>query len=126
MALGKDIGNFSFKITSVSFGENGATVDVDGTADNFGTVLGTLTFTGEPAAPGGALSWRGQSYPDGGEAADPSVRAASNRSATTSGEPGWSSTPPMVRSLPPTASWISQRALSRGKTWSGAEHRLTM
>ena len=69
MALGKDIGNFSFKITSVSFGENGATVDVDGTADNFGTVLGTLTFTGDPAAPGGALSWRGQSYPDGGEAA---------------------------------------------------------
>ncbi len=67
MALGKETGDFSFKITSVNFTEDGAIVDCDGTADNFGTVLGTMTFTSEPGAQNGALSWRGQSYLENGD-----------------------------------------------------------
>ena len=69
MALGKEVGDFSFKITSVNFTEDGATVDCDGTADNFGTVLGTMTFkTAEAGAQNGPLSWRGQAYLANGEA----------------------------------------------------------
>ncbi len=69
MALGKEIGNFSMNITSTTFSdEGGAAVNVDGTADNFGTVLGTLTFAGgDPDAPNGALSWRGQAFLENGE-----------------------------------------------------------
>ncbi len=69
MALGKEIGNFSLKITSVSYADDGAaTVDCDGTADGFGTVLGSLTFAaGEPEAKNGALRWRGGAFLDGGE-----------------------------------------------------------
>ena len=70
MALGKEIGSFSLKITSVSYADDGAaTVDCDGTADGFGTVLGSLTFVaGEPGAKRGALRWRGGAFLDGGEA----------------------------------------------------------
>ena len=68
MALGKETGSFSMKITTVSYTEDGATVDCDGTADNFGTVLGTMTFkTSEPGAQSGALSWRGQAYLENGD-----------------------------------------------------------
>ena len=70
MALGKEIGDFSFRITSTSFGgeEGTVQVNVDGTATNFGTVLGTLTF--HVQAPGdktGALTWRGQGFLENGE-----------------------------------------------------------
>ncbi len=70
MALGKEIGDFSFKITSVSYPDDQtATVDCDGTASGFGTVLGTLSFTlSQPGATRGALNWRGQSFLDSGEA----------------------------------------------------------
>ena len=68
MALGKEIGNFSCKITSISYSEDGATVNCDGTADNFGTILGTLTFqASEPAAQSGAASWRGEAYLENGD-----------------------------------------------------------
>ncbi len=67
MALGKEIGDFSFKITSVSYSDEAATVNCDGTADNFGTVLGTLTFAGEPGTLSGPLSWRGEAYLENGE-----------------------------------------------------------
>ncbi len=69
MALGKEIGNFSLKITSTGFHEGDVFVNCDGTADNFGTVLGTMTFVGgDPNAQNGALKWRGNSFPDNGEA----------------------------------------------------------
>ena len=68
MALGKVTGNFSLKITSISYSDGSGTVNCDGTADNFGTVLGTLTFSAsEPAAKNGALSWRGEAYLENGE-----------------------------------------------------------
>ena len=70
MALGKELGNFSFKITTTSFSdERGAVVDCDGTADNFGMVLGTLTFHGgDPNEANGWLSWRGQAFLETGQA----------------------------------------------------------
>ena len=47
MALGKEIGSFSLNITSTGFSDDGtAWVNCDGTADGFGTVLGTLKFAG--------------------------------------------------------------------------------
>ena len=69
MALGKETGSFSFKITSTRISDDGAAaVDCDGTADTFGTVLGTLTFAGgDPGAQNGALSWRGQAFLENGE-----------------------------------------------------------
>ena len=70
MALGKEIGEFSFQITSVGYaGDEGKVdVNVDGTATSFGTVLGTMTFAvQEPGAKSGALSWRGQGFLENGE-----------------------------------------------------------
>ena len=70
MALGKEIGDFSFQITSTSYaGEEGTVhVNVDGTATAFGTVLGTMTFhVDTPGDKSGALSWRGQGFLDDGE-----------------------------------------------------------
>ncbi len=68
MALGKVTGNFSLKITSISYSDDSGTVNCDGTADNFGTVLGTLTFSAsEPGAQNGGLSWRGEAYLENGE-----------------------------------------------------------
>ena len=69
MALGKEVGDFSFKITSSSFSSDGATIDCDGTATNFGTVLGTLSLSGGDAgAATGAANWRGQAFLENGEA----------------------------------------------------------
>jgi len=68
MAFGKEIGDFSFKITSVSYdGDAGARLNVDGTATSYGTVLGTVALSGEPGASGGSASWSGQGFLDGGE-----------------------------------------------------------
>ncbi len=70
MALGKEIGDFSFQITSTSYpGEEGTVqVHVDGTATDFGTVLGTMTFRADaPGAKSGALSFRGQGFLENGE-----------------------------------------------------------
>ena len=69
MAIGKEIGDFSFKIVSTTYAEEGGSVQVncDGTATNYGTVLGTMTFRGEPGAKSGSLSWRGQGFLDNGD-----------------------------------------------------------
>lgn len=69
MALGKKIGDFSFKMTSVSYGGEDAIVEIncDGTADGFGTVLGTLTLCGEPGGKSGPARWRGDGFLESGE-----------------------------------------------------------
>ena len=68
MALGKELGEFSFKITSVGYAKDGsANINLDGTATNYGTVLGTLTLTGEAGAKGGTASWRGDGFLDNGD-----------------------------------------------------------
>lgn len=67
MSLGKEFGEFSFKLTSVTLTEDGANVlNYDGTATGFGTVLGTLTARGEPDTSRGTMSWVGQGFLDNG------------------------------------------------------------
>jgi hypothetical protein len=70
MAIGKEVGEFSLKTTSVSYAEDGGSVqlNLEGTATRYGTVLGTATFRGEPGAKTGSLSWRGQGFLENGEA----------------------------------------------------------
>jgi hypothetical protein len=69
MAIGKEIGQFSLKSTSTNYAEEGGSVriDCDGTATGYGTVLGTLTFKGEPGAQSGPLTWRGQGFLENGD-----------------------------------------------------------
>jgi hypothetical protein len=69
MAIGKEIGEFKLKSITTSYALEGDTVEVnlDGTATGYGTVLGTLTFRGEPGAKSGPLSWRGQGFLDTGD-----------------------------------------------------------
>jgi hypothetical protein len=69
MALGKEIGSFSFKLTSVSYAgpEGSAQLNVDGKADRYGTVLGTLVLSGAPGAKNGSASWRGEGFLENGE-----------------------------------------------------------
>ncbi len=69
MALGKEIGDFTFKQTSATYAEDGGSVSVnfDGTATRFGTVLGTLIARGEPGAKQGTCSWRGQGFLENGD-----------------------------------------------------------
>ena len=68
MTIGKEIGEFSLKSISTSYAEEAGIVQVnlDGTATGYGTVLGTLTFRGEPGAKSGPLSWRGQGFLEDG------------------------------------------------------------
>ena len=68
MALGKEFGDFSFKITSVGYSEDGtAQINLDGTATSYGTVLGTLTLRGEPGAKRGTATWRGDGFLENGD-----------------------------------------------------------
>ena len=69
MAIAKVLGEFTLKSVTTTYALDGATVEVnlDGTATGYGTVLGTLTFRGEPGAKSGPLSWRGQGFLDNGE-----------------------------------------------------------
>jgi len=69
MAIGKELGKFTLKSVTTTYPLDGGTVEVnlDGTAAGYGTVLGTLTFKGEPGAKSGPLSWRGQGFLDSGE-----------------------------------------------------------
>jgi hypothetical protein len=69
MAIGKEIGEFSLKSISTSYaGDAGSVyVNLDGTATGYGTVLGTLTFRGDPGATSGALTWRGQGFLENGD-----------------------------------------------------------
>lgn len=72
MALGKELGSYSLKQTGVRYSEDGTsvTVDCDGTATDFGTVLGSLIIRAEPGATRGTCSWRGQSFLESGERAE--------------------------------------------------------
>lgn len=87
MALGKEIGTFSLKVTSVSYSDDGATLNCDGTADNFGTVLGSLTVSGggDPNVTSGGLSWRGEAYLENGEV----LRAAGEGAWEQLGQHKW-------------------------------------
>lgn len=69
MAIGKEIGEFSFATTGTTYGDETGTVHVncDGAASGYGTVLGTLTFRGEPGAKSGSLTWRGQGFLENGD-----------------------------------------------------------
>jgi hypothetical protein len=69
MPIGKEIGDFSLKSTSTNYADEGGSVSIncDGTATGYGTVLGTLTFRGEPGAQSGPLSWRGQGFLENGD-----------------------------------------------------------
>jgi len=69
MAIGKEIGEFSLKSISTSYSEEGGSVQVnlDGTATSYGSVLGTMTFRGEPGAKSGLLTWRGQGFLENGD-----------------------------------------------------------
>jgi hypothetical protein len=66
MAVGKEIGQFAFKVTSITYGETSSQINLRGTATGFGTVEGTLTTRGEPGAKSGTCSWRGAGYLEDG------------------------------------------------------------
>jgi hypothetical protein len=65
----KQIGEFSFKLTSINFNPDPSgsvviQVNREGTATNFGTVAGTLaTIPGK----GGTFTWCGAAYLDNGD-----------------------------------------------------------
>ena len=59
MALGKEIGEFSWKATSVIRGETSAQWNFQGAGLEGNTVQATVTFTGGADAERGAVSWRG-------------------------------------------------------------------
>lgn len=69
MALGKEIGDFSFKLTSAAYAEDGSGVQLnyDGEATGFGTVLGTMYGRGEPGAKQGTCSCRAEAFLDNGD-----------------------------------------------------------
>jgi len=68
MALGKQVGEFSFKQTSITVGETSSQLNFHGTAAGFGTVQGTLTVrTDEPGTPRGTCSWRGVGFMEDGK-----------------------------------------------------------
>ena len=67
MAVGKEIGEFSYKVTSATYGDVSVQVNLHGTATGFGTVQGTLTVTGEPGATSGKASFRASAFLDDGK-----------------------------------------------------------
>ncbi len=71
MAVGKQIGTFSLKSTSLTYGADGTgQVNYEGTVEGeglTGPVLGTLHITGEPGAKSGTCTWVGTVYPENGE-----------------------------------------------------------
>jgi len=67
MALGKPIGEYSYKITSITYSEAGAQINLHGTATGYGTGGGTMTVTGEPGATSGKFSLRGAGFLDDGK-----------------------------------------------------------
>ena len=73
MALGKEVGEFSYKITSVRHAKDDGTlveVTCDGTATGYGTVLGTLIFESAPGAQDGTITFRAQGFLEGGVVVD--------------------------------------------------------
>jgi hypothetical protein len=75
MAIGKQLGEFSFKSTSLTYTAMGAGGTVQGNFEGSakgegltGPALGTLTAVGDaPGAKSGTCSWAGASYLDSGE-----------------------------------------------------------
>ena len=67
MAVGKQIGEFSYKVTSATYGETSVQINLHGTATGFGTVEGTLTVRGEPGATSGTCTFRAAAYMDDGK-----------------------------------------------------------
>jgi hypothetical protein len=67
MAVGKESGEFSYKVTSVTYNELNVQLNLHGTATGFGTVQGTLTVTGEPGATSGKVSFRASAFLDDGK-----------------------------------------------------------
>jgi len=74
MAVGKQIGEFSLKSTSITYTatESGGNVKVNyegsGKGEGLtGPVLGTLTAEGAPGAKSGTCSWAGNQFHDNGE-----------------------------------------------------------
>ena len=67
MSLGKELGSFSFKITSSTYEAEGTRVNVEGAAEGFGPVTGTLVFRTEPGQQTiGTVTWRGAAFPENG------------------------------------------------------------
>ena len=72
MATSNKQATFSFKGTSVTYqpgpdGEGFASINCDGTATGYGTVLGTLSFFADaPGATTGRTSWIGTAFLDDG------------------------------------------------------------
>ena len=68
MALGKQLGEYSFKQTSNTVVVTGSKLNFHGTATGFGTVQGTLTIKAdEPGAPGGICSWEAVGFLEDGK-----------------------------------------------------------
>lgn len=70
MALGKQIGEFSLKSTSLTFATNGSgQANFEGSVKGevTGDVLGTLHVAGEPGAKRGTCTWVGTAYLANGE-----------------------------------------------------------
>jgi hypothetical protein len=73
MATAKKSGGFSFKATSVAYvvtddGGGANQINLDGRAEGFGTVLGTLSLYGDaPMVQTGRTSWVGTAYLDNGD-----------------------------------------------------------
>jgi hypothetical protein len=68
----KKSGEFLFKSTGVTYmegdGGGASLINLEGTATGFGTVLGTLTLSGDsPGATTGRSSWVGTAYLDNGD-----------------------------------------------------------
>jgi hypothetical protein len=85
MPLGKEVSEFSSKVTSVTYRDTSGQANVHGTATGFGTVQGTLSFTGQPNAKSGTNSWRGTAYLDNGE----TLNAAGEGTWEESGKHKW-------------------------------------
>ena len=67
MAVGKQIGEFTTKITSVTYGAQSAQLNTDGTATGFGRIQGTVTVdVSEPGATRGTCSAIISAYLDDG------------------------------------------------------------
>jgi hypothetical protein len=68
MALGKQLGEYSFKQTSNTVAATGSKLNFHGTATGFGTVQGTLTIKADaPGAPSGVCSWEAVGFLEDGK-----------------------------------------------------------
>jgi hypothetical protein len=91
MATSNKPATFSFKGTSVTYqpgpdGDGFASINCDGTATGYGTVLGTLSFFADaPGAKTGRTSWIGTAFLDDGT----EVRGSSEGFYESAGKHKW-------------------------------------